>query len=66
MKIISISHVYVEEEILDPYRRICSTVILFDVDRLKVLGKLVLHDLIDEAHGVCGTSVSVRAMTDFV
>ena len=58
MEVVSVGHVDVEEEILDPNCGISGVVILLDVDRFKVFGKLVCHNLIGKTHGVCGASRS--------
>ena len=51
MEIISIGHVDVEK-ILDPYCRIRGTVVLLNIDRLKILWELMLHDFVRETHGM--------------
>jgi hypothetical protein len=65
MEIVSISHVNVEEEILNPYCWISCAIILFNVDGLEVLGEFVLHNLIGETHGVCRTSWPIRIIAVF-
>ena len=61
--VISTSHVNVEKEIFDPYGRIGRSIVLLDVHGFKPFRKLVLHYLIDKAHGVCGTPVSGDIVT---
>ena len=66
MEIISSSHVNVKK-ILNPDGRIRRSIVLFDIYGFKPFWKLMFHDLIGEAYGVCGPSIcamSQRRLAD--
>ena len=48
MQIITVSHVDVEEEILNPYSGICCTIIRFDIYGFETLREFVIHNFISE------------------
>ena len=60
MEVVSSSHMYVENEILNPYCGIGCAVVSFDVDGLEPLGEFVIQYFIFEAEGVWGASISGR------
>ena len=49
MEIVTKSHVNAEEEILNPYRGICCTIVRFDVYGFKTLREFMIHNFISEA-----------------
>ena len=49
MEIITVGHMYMEKEILDPYRGICCSIIRFDIHGFKPFWEFMFHYFICEA-----------------
>src|SRR3954468_7476960 len=57
VQIIATCHVDVKEIILNPYCRICRTIVRFDIDGFKTLWDFMIHYFVCEAQWVCGAPV---------
>ena len=57
MEVVTAGHVYMGEEVLDPYRGISCSVVRFDIHGLKPVWDFVLHYFVCEAKRVCGGSI---------
>jgi len=57
MEIIVAGHMYMEKEVLGPYRGVCCSIIRFDVYGFEPFWEFMIHHFIGEAEGVCSASV---------
>src|SRR3954465_12604616 len=57
VQIIATCHVDVKEIILNPYCRICRTIVRLDIDGFETLWDLMIHYFVCEAWWVCGAPV---------
>ena len=58
MEVISTSHMDLENEVLNPHRGVRGSILCFYVHGLESFWEFVIQDLISEAMGMCGASVS--------
>ena len=62
MEVISTSHVYVEDKVLDPDPWVCRSVVCLYVYRFKALWEFMVQYFISKAQGVSSPSVSGRVV----
>ena len=58
VEVISAGHMNVENEVLDPHRGVCGSIVGFYIHRFEPFWEFMIQDLISEAMRVCGASIS--------